>query len=115
MVTLRFFYARTTDGATELDCVNGSNGINGRGHLYPGVFRFSDFANPVTIAIVGRTNAFKNARGMLTINGNFTFDRKRTASRPHWLNEDHQRCHRTGGHTAANRRSAKPTEPTVMR
>ena len=32
-----------------------------------GVFRYSDLANPVAIAIIGGTGDFKNARGTLTI------------------------------------------------
>jgi hypothetical protein len=39
-----------------------------------GLFRFSDFINPVTLAIVGGTGDFKKARGTVTLdNGEFTF------------------------------------------
>ena len=63
-----------------LIAVNGTNRITGipnsRGDICTqGVFRLSDFAHAVIIAIVGGTGHFKNARGTLTIhNQGLTFD-----------------------------------------
>ena len=55
--------------------VNGTNRIMGRGDISTqGLFRFSDFVNPVTISIVGGTGDFKEARGTVTLdNGQFTY------------------------------------------
>jgi hypothetical protein len=55
--------------------VNGTNRITGRGDISTqGLFRFSDFVNPVTISIVGGTGDFKKARGTVTLDqGEFTF------------------------------------------
>jgi hypothetical protein len=56
---------------------HGTNRLPGRGDISTqGAFRISDFANPpVTIAIVGGTSEFRNARGTVALaNGRFTFD-----------------------------------------
>ena len=48
----------------SLIAVNGTNKTTGQGDICTqGIFRFSDFANPVTIAIVGGTGALKDAGG----------------------------------------------------
>ena len=78
--TVRGTYMRILPDDDALIAINGTNRITGipdrRGDICTqGVFRFSDFAHPVIIAIVGGTDRFKNARGTLTIhNQNLTFD-----------------------------------------
>jgi hypothetical protein len=63
-----------------LIAVNGTNRITGipssHGDICTqGLFRLSDFANAMVIAIVGGTGAFKNARGTVTIhNQDLKFD-----------------------------------------
>jgi hypothetical protein len=64
--------------ALTLIAFHATNKITGRGDISSqGVFRFRDFAKPVTIAIVGGTGDFKKARGTVTLaNGKFTFSVK---------------------------------------
>jgi hypothetical protein len=77
--TVRGTYMTPLVNGDALIAVNGTNKITGiprrRGTICTqGVFRITDFANPVVIAIVGGTGHFKKARGTLTIyNQTLTF------------------------------------------
>jgi len=77
--TVRGTYMTTPVNNDALIAVNGTNRITGIPHrrgdiCTQGVFRFTDFAHPVVIAIVGGTGHFKKARGTLTIhNQTLTF------------------------------------------
>jgi hypothetical protein len=78
--TVRGTYMKILPNYDALIAVNGTNRITGipgsHGDICTqGLFRLSDFAKPVVIAIVGGTFDFKNAHGTVTIhNQELTFD-----------------------------------------
>src|SRR5512133_1166842 len=80
--TVRGTYKQLFPPDDALIAFHGTNRISGTGPGHPGgdigtqgVFRFSDFNNPVVIAIVGGTGEFSKARGTVTLDkGQFTYD-----------------------------------------